>query len=74
MKIQYTDGTNRITADDRKVITACLHADIGAHAIANGLVWTAEAAENYPDDDGQHAAAKLWNDDGTEYTGNLGDL
>jgi hypothetical protein len=68
MKIQYTDGTSRTTSNNPDTINACLQQDLGDHVIYGGLVWTADAAERHPDDDGQHAAAKLWNDDGTEAT------
>lgn len=73
MKIQYTDGTERITENDRETIENCLQADIGQdYVVCNGLVWRSEAdSEN---DDGSRAVAKLWNDDGTEFADDLESL
>lgn len=68
MKIQYANGIVRTTSNCRDDIVACLQSDIGAHVIYAGLVWDAETAAEYPQDDGQRAKAKLFNDDGTEAT------
>ena len=73
MKIQYTDGTERITENDRETIENCLKADIGAdYVVFNGFVWANE--ESSENDDGANAVAKLWNDDGTEFTDDLESL
>jgi hypothetical protein len=73
MKIQYTDGTSRITANDRETIENLIQEDIGADAVIYaGLVWADE--ESSVNDDGAKAVAKLWNDDGTEFIDELDNL
>jgi hypothetical protein len=71
--IQYTDGTARLVLATAETIWNCIRADIGHDAVyAGGLFWTdADAAEN---DDGGRAVAKLWCEDGAEFTGDLSDL
>lgn len=68
MKIQYANGIVRTTSNRRDDIVACLQSDIGDHFIYAGLVWDAQTAADHPQDDGQRAKAKLFNDDGTEAT------
>lgn len=66
MTIKYADGNNRSTSDDRDDIIKCLEADLGNDlVIYGGLVWTAVAAEEHPEDDGQYASAEILGDDGT---------
>jgi hypothetical protein len=62
MKIEYTDGTNRITSDDDETIINCLHADLGPQCVvAWGVVWA-----NQEDADAEESpAAFIRNDDGT---------
>jgi hypothetical protein len=70
MKIQYTDGTSRITANDRETIESLIKEDIGENAVIySGLVWADE--ESSQNDYGERAVAKLWHDDGTEFTEEL---
>ena len=61
MKIEllYRDGTSRTigTAAD---IATCLDADLGPGWVQeDGLIWTADKAEAYPDDDGIHSTAVI---------------
>ena len=73
MKIQYADGTSRVTANDSETIENLIREDIGEGAVIYaGLVWADE--ESSVNDDGQNAVAKLWNDDGTEFTDELDSL
>ena len=73
MKIQYTDGTSRIAANDRETIEALIQEDIGSNAVIHaGLVW--ECEDTSENDDGANAVAKLWNDDGTEFADDLDSL
>lgn len=73
MKIQYNDETSRITANDRETIENLIREDIGADAVIYaGLVWEDEGSSE--NDDGAKAVAKLWNDDGTEFTDELDSL
>lgn len=73
MKTQYTDGTSRITSDDREVIENIIREDVGENAVIySGLVWADE--ESSENDDGAKAVAKLWNDDGSEFTDELDSL
>jgi hypothetical protein len=62
MKIEYTDGTSRITSDDEETIINCLRADLGPQCvIAFGVVWA-----NEKDADAEESpAAFIRNDDGT---------
>ena len=73
MKIEYTNGTSRTVANDAEVIEDIIREDIGADAVIYaGLVWASEElAEN---DDGAKAAAKFWDDDGSEFRDELGCL
>ena len=73
MKIEYTNGTSRITADDRETIENTIRHDIGHDAVYfGGYVWANESeSEN---DNGGRAVAKLWNDDGTEFADELESL
>ena len=73
MKIQYSDGTSRVTANDCETIENLIREDIGAAAVIYaGLVWADESSSE--NDDGKNAVAKLWNDDGTEFIGELESL
>lgn len=73
MKIQFTDGTNRITANDCETIENVIRQDVGPDAVIYaGLVWADE--ESSENDNGSNAVAKLWNDDGTEFTDELESL
>jgi hypothetical protein len=61
MKIQlkYNDGAQR-TIGSASAITTCLDLDLGAGWVEqDGLIWTAENAEAYPDDPGLYASAEI---------------
>lgn len=60
LEISYADGTSRVCTDDLQQVTDLLRTEMGCEpVILNGLVWTAHAAEEHPDDDGLHAYAEI---------------
>jgi hypothetical protein len=62
MRIEYTDGTSRITSDETETIVNCLHMDLGSQCvIAFGVVW----ANNEAADAEESPAAFIRHDDGT---------
>jgi hypothetical protein len=59
LEIKYADGTKR-TVGDRADIETCLTIDIGSGWVeSNGLVWSRDAAEEHPEDDGVYASAEI---------------
>lgn len=59
IEIKYNDGTQR-TIGAVTDISTCLDTDLGTGWVQeNGLIWTAENAEAYPDDPGLHASAEI---------------
>jgi hypothetical protein len=65
MKIQYNDGTSRIVANDAETIKNIIREDCGDDAVIYaGYVWNDESSS-------ENAVAKLWNDEGDEFTDEL---